>query len=164
MNQQYFDDIHLANQEREMKRWLEANKIDYRHKSYDIHSLREKIHNKQECELIKQNESKRLEFIINNSKVMRQFVDERFGLIDQMSDEELQSFIEANVKSTVNNGIQTRFDEFQKTAAIIGKEKKLEIFKNLRKLLVKKIVIDGIKVEERNIEVNETFKGIVYFD
>ena len=42
-----------------------------------------------------------------------------------------------------NNGIKARFEEFEKTAEIIGKEKKLEIFKNLRKTLVKKIVLNG---------------------
>jgi hypothetical protein len=51
--------------------------------------------------------------------------------------------LENIIKDNFNNGIRQRFDEFNKTASIIGKEKKLEIFKNFRKTLIKKIVLEG---------------------
>ncbi len=92
-----------------MKRWLEANKINYRHKSYDIHALREKIYNQHEYELVKQNEIKRLEYIVNKSTVLRQFVEDRFKYIDGLGDLELEKFLEGVVKKVVNNGIEARF-------------------------------------------------------
>lgn len=125
MNQQFFDDTHFQNQDPEMRRWLEANKINYRHKSYDIHALREKIYNQHEYELVQLNQSKRLEYIVNKSTVLRPFVDERFKYIDSLTDAQLDTFLQDTVKDVVNNGIHTRFEEFNQTAQIIAKEKKL---------------------------------------
>ena len=46
MNQQFFDDMNLPNQDREILRYMNEEKIDYRNKSFNIDLLREKIHQK----------------------------------------------------------------------------------------------------------------------
>lgn len=46
-------------------------------------------------------------------------------LIDKMSDQELDQFLNEKITKVFNNGINSRFEEFKKTSVIIGKEKKL---------------------------------------
>lgn len=42
-----------------------------------------------------------------------------------MTNEELDKFLNDMITKVFNNGIQSRFEEFKKSAAIIGKERKL---------------------------------------
>lgn len=57
--------------------------------------------------------------------MIRPFVEDRFKYIDDLSDLELEKFLEEKIKKVVNEGIGARFEQFSETAEIIGKEKKL---------------------------------------
>lgn len=81
-----------------------------------------------------------------------------------MNDQDMETYLKNVTKTVFNEGIKERFEEFEKTAEVIGKEKKLEIFKNLRKTLIKRIVLNGTEIEEQYAEKHQYFKGPVYFD
>lgn len=64
----------------------------------------------------------------------------------------METYLKDVTRTVFNDGIKERFEEFEKTAEVIGKEKKLEIFKNLRKTLIKRIVLNGTEIEAQYAE------------
>lgn len=68
LNREMFDDKNSRNHIREVQRYLEKNKIDYRSQTFDVNVLREAVHERKEEDLELNRQKQRLEYYAIHDK------------------------------------------------------------------------------------------------
>ena len=106
----------------------------------------------------------RLGYLANHDQALSSYLQKREKLLENIDMAKLEDTINDVLRDVFRQKFDGRFAEFEnKTASMLGLEKKIEFFKGVKDIILNNLLYNGFEYEKKK-QGKSDYNGPIYFD